>query len=154
MTTLTPKVISRFYDLSIPEPNSGCWLWLGSIIREKKPYGRFSIGRQMWIASRASYFIHFGEFDRALWVLHKCDNPMCVNPEHLYLGNGIQNAHDRNERERQARGSTIGTSKLTEADVREIRTSTKTWAALAKIYGMNRNHIGQVKNRKLWLHVE
>lgn len=62
-----------------------CWLWKGD--RNSKNYGLIQVGRTSQIASRMSYEFFFGEFDKKLFVMHKCNNPPCVNPNHLELGN-------------------------------------------------------------------
>lgn len=72
-------------------------------------------------AHRIAYFLHYGEDPGALLVCHKCDNPICVNPRHLFLGDVAVNMKDRNQKQRQARGSRSGAAILTEDLVIEIR---------------------------------
>ena len=92
-----PKAeIDRFLGLCEPEPNSGCWLWLG----RKLPhgYGGFRIGsmvdgtRRMELAHRVSHRLFKGAASK--YVLHHCDTPSCVNPEHLFLGSQADNIQD------------------------------------------------------------
>lgn len=81
----------RFHDKYIPEPNSGCWLWIANANRTG--YGCLSDSKQR-LAHRISWEIHRGPIPEGLYVLHKCDVPICVNPEHLFLGTHQDNMDD------------------------------------------------------------
>lgn len=85
------NVQDRFEAFYIPEPNSGCYLWLGGY--SSRGYGQFWIDGKTVGAHAASYYIHKGDLN-GLFVLHKCDNPSCVNPEHLFLGTHQDNMDD------------------------------------------------------------
>ena len=88
----------RFYN-NILKIENGCWEWQKS--RNLKGYGYFqTLGQRL--AHRVSYIIHNGEFDKKLCVLHRCDNPPCVNPDHLFLGTVNDNNKDRH-----AKGRTV-----------------------------------------------
>lgn len=69
-----------------------CWIWEKS--KDIGGYGWFCVRGKAWKAHRYSYFIHRGSFDLSLWVLHRCDNPSCVNPNHLFLGTVKDNNGD------------------------------------------------------------
>lgn len=81
--------IEAFQELVYPEPNTGCWLWGGNLHRQG--YGRI-FG---YYAHRLSYHIHNGEIPHGMHVLHRCDNPCCVNPDHLWLGTHADNMRDK-----------------------------------------------------------
>ena len=85
-------VLDRFALHSIPEPNSGCWLWLSSAHRNHRPY--FIVNGKRVLASRFAYRAFKGPITDGLWVLHTCHTSYCVNPEHLYLGTPSQNNQD------------------------------------------------------------
>lgn len=87
--------------------SKGCWHWNGSKL--KFGYGRVKHFQKEYKAHRASWIIHFGKIPRGLCVLHKCDNPSCTNPKHLFLGTGLDNIQDRQRKNRQASGVRAGT---------------------------------------------
>jgi hypothetical protein len=99
---LTAKPIKdRIESRSIPEPNSGCWIWLGSI--DHWGYGQIRICRAdqqalglkgTQAAHRMSWVCYRGDIPDGLCVLHSCDNTVCVNPEHLWLGTLKDNSRD------------------------------------------------------------
>jgi hypothetical protein len=87
---------TRFEASYIPEPNSGCWLWIGSAIHQKTNYSRGQLeanGRTRY-ASQVSYELHVGSIPAGKIICHTCHNPLCVNPEHLYAGTHKQNTAD------------------------------------------------------------
>lgn len=135
----------------------GCWGWLGPT---DKGYGLMrtsATGGARSYASRFSYILHNGPIHRGQLVCHRCDNPPCTNPEHLYVGSYKDNKQDSVRAGTHARGETDGNSKLTTLAVRDIRASyangTADQAALATRYGVNQATISSVLKRKTWRHV-
>ena len=120
-------------------------------------YGKFAIGNGDWIfAHRFSYEMTKGEIPVGKSVLHKCDNPWCVNPNHLYLGDYRQNAKDREQRNRgnHAFGERHGRSKITSEQVVAIREQHETgkfsFRQLGKIYGLDGKTVSDIVKNKLW----
>ncbi len=90
----------RFLEKCFPEPNSGCWIWTGAL--DVNGYARFSMYGRNWKASRAAYVLLKIDDPKDLFVLHRCDNATCVNPDHLFLGTQKENMDDRDRKGRQA----------------------------------------------------
>lgn len=133
----TMRLQRRIEAFSIPEPNSGCWIWIGC---QSKGYGYLRQGGKMKIASRMSYAAFRCDPGDAQ-VLHRCDFPPCVNPDHLFLGT-IQNNMD----DRELKGRTW--KKLSNDDVAAIRSSTEKGIDLAIKYGVSGALISIVRNYK------
>lgn len=141
------------------EPNSGCWLWSGGI--NERGYGIIGLGtREMGVAKahRVSWEQHNGPLPDGANVLHKCDTPACVNPDHLFLGTLADNARDMVRKGRNKmpdnRGERASWSKLTEADVRHIKRRVMSARAYAKRYGVSCGNISNIWLGKSWKSVE
>lgn len=132
-----------------------CWMWEGA--RGSDAYGELNLcgtfdGIKRMRAHILSWRLHFGE-TQGLHVCHRCDNPPCVNPEHLFLGTQAENHDDMKRKGRSARGAKHGAARLTEADVLLIRGSTATQQALARRLGVSRQTIGEIRRREIWKHL-
>lgn len=90
---------NRFFKKIITEPNTGCFLWTNA--EDGCGYGWFRINGKMCRAHRISWMINKGNIPNNKLVLHKCDTPQCVNPEHLFLGSNLDNAKDKVKKNRQ-----------------------------------------------------
>lgn len=140
-------------DLSLPEPNSGCWLWLGSII-PTTGYGR--IGLRSEPAHRASFEAHGGAIPAGLVLRHRCDNPACVNPDHLEPGTHADNVADCVRRGRNARGSRNRHAVLDEEQVAAARArlaAGASQAAEARRLGVSHGIVHRIANDRTWKHV-
>ncbi len=137
---------------SIPVPDAGCWIWL----RRCDPcgYGKAFLGKRAVGAHRASFMAFNGPIDGATHVLHKCDTPACVNPQHLFAGNHLANIQDKCRKGRASRliGERHPNAKLTTADAAEIYRSKESAAVLQRRYGVTRGVIWRIRAGKQWNH--
>lgn len=155
----TESLRERFDAKWIPEPNSGCWLW--EAFTNAGGYGQMTIGKRSdgtILAHRAAWIIYRGDIPEGLGVLHRCDNPPCVNPDHLFLGTEKDNMQDCSRKNRvnktiKLRGVDHANSKLNEAAVRHIRSTRGNTAALAAEYGVTTANIKYVRRGVTWRHV-
>ena len=148
------SVEERFHGFYIPEPNSGCWLWFGGYGQKGHGVFRGHGGRQIQ-AHRFQWEFIFGSIPEGLWVLHKCDNPPCVNPEHLFLGT-CQDNHDdmiRKGRKVVPIGEAHPKTQLTNQDVLNIRADTRALAVIGAEYGFDKQHVWKIKKRWYWKHI-
>jgi len=143
----------RFWNKVSYSP--GCWEWAG--VKNKGGYGRVRAGE--WrenYAHRVAYFWAHGEPLGEVCVLHRCDNPPCVNPLHLFPGTRGDNAADRVAKGRCARGESQGASVLNPADVASIRKRRRSGATLRAIaaeFGVSRGTIHNVVRGRSWGHI-
>lgn len=145
------KVEDRFM-LKVNKTDT-CWLWLGNT--DKDGYGRFPITHNKEMrAHRFAYELFKDKIPSSkVFVCHECDNPACVNPEHLWLGDALSNNSDarRKGRSVNVKGEENGLSKLTWKQVREIRMSAfANMHMLAKKYGVSRRNIGMIISNVTW----
>lgn len=144
-------MLDRFMEKVSPEPNSGCWLWTSSL--DSSGYGTFWKDRMANKAHRLAYEAFVGPISEGMQVCHKCDVRTCVNPDHLFLGTIQDNMNDRNKKLRHAHGERHARAKLTEDQVREIRSSSIGVVEAGNIYGVKSGVISKIRNRNIWRHV-
>lgn len=152
-------VWERIEKYTMPEPNSGCWLWNGACGNDGYP--RITIGslkdnskRSARVSRLVCEKIH-GLPDN-MQALHRCDNVNCVNPDHIYPGTSSQNTKDcidRNRRTQIKRGEKNNMAVLVPEDVLHIRSSEKSGVELAAKYGVSQALISLIRSRKLWRHI-
>lgn len=136
---------------------TGCWVWTGN--HGIGGYGAMRyMGRMMKVHRLSMYALGNMPFDCADLVLHKCDNPPCFNPEHLYRGDQKQNAKDAMERGQVPHGSRQGLSKFNEQIVKKIREEYRTGMTLKELgkkYGVSPSGtILPLLRRQTWKHVQ
>jgi hypothetical protein len=137
---------------------NACWPWMGS--KNAKGYGTFAAGHNTnLLAHRVSFAIANGRTPKRQMVCHSCDNPACVNPAHLWLGNHQTNADDMVSKGRAPRplGERHHSAKLTPAKVRRIRARYAaggvTTIKLGAEYGVSHQVIHRIISRKIWKHI-
>jgi predicted XRE-type DNA-binding protein len=136
-----------------------CWNWIGDI--NNLGYGRLSFKGQRTKAHRLSYTLNIGPILGNLFVCHKCNNPSCVNPSHLYLGTSQDNMTDKVKANRQSHASSPGEkngmSVLTESQVIEIigllKTANMTQKEIAKKYSTGRSAISHINLNNTWTYL-
>lgn len=153
------SIVQRFQSKVSQTPN--CWEWTGC--KNSNGYGCFGWPRGKGFvtrsAHRVAWIFAYGEIPNGSHVLHHCDNPGCVRPDHLFLGNPALNAGDKISKGRQWRpiGERHHLAKLSEQDVRDIRrriSGGETCISLAREYGVAGPLISYIRHRKIWSHVE
>ncbi len=136
--------------------DNGCWLWQAA--KDQKGYGMFYIEGKVRKANRASWMLHRDRpLTNNLLVCHKCDNPSCVNPDHLFLGSYSDNNNDAVSKGRNVPvpGTKNGRVVLTDQDVLLIRqlAETEKVTAIAKLYPVSHQTISNIVSRKRWRHL-
>lgn len=143
---------TRFW--SRVDTSGDCWLWTGRT--DKQGYGRITYQNKEMLAHRLSYQMAHGSIPDGLDILHTCDTPACVNPDHLVAGTHSDNMRDMiaKGRRRSFAGELSSTAKLTWEKVREIRQRYKnggiTLTELGREYGVHFTSIGYIVNNDTW----
>lgn len=129
-------------------------------------YGQVNVGwcRKKWMAHRFSYRLNVGSIPRKMFVCHRCDNRLCVNPDHLFVGTHQDNMDDMNKKGRHGmttkpetirKGVQFSQAKLDDDKVRKIRLlkGVEPHSVTAKKFGVSKCIVGLVQQRKRWAHV-
>lgn len=137
-----PKPLAdRFWSKVKKAGADDCWPWTGSL--NNKGYGQIYTKSRGMLAHRVSWQLNRGPIPVGLFVLHRCDNPRCVNPDHLFTGTGIDNQQDSVRKGRHKAGHN---RKLSGAQVKEIRQRNEGDTAASKKYGVSRNQIWMIRS--------
>lgn len=139
---------TRFEARCFPEPNSGCWIWDG--VQNHFGYGILKINYRQIRAHVFSYKKFKGPIPKGKFVLHECDCPWCVNPDHLKLGTKKQNTADAIARKRFPTGTAHHQTTLTDAQVAAIRIDDRVQHVVAKEYGVCQMTISNIKRGASW----
>lgn len=154
--TISSEVKTRLLAKIKKDSVSGCWNWTASV--DTHGYGHMRADGKVRLAHRLSYEAHRGPIPKGMQVCHHCDNRTCLNPSHLFIGTWRDNMMDKLSKNRQSRtrqcGETNPRSKLTEADVRAIRSATDKQQAIADQYGLHRAYISLIRSGKRWGHLK
>lgn len=147
----------RLEKYTMPEPNTGCWIWFGPV--NSKGYGALCLTLPnskitTLLAHRAYYELHKSKIPAGMCVCHRCDNPFCVNPDHLFLGTRANNNSDRDKKGRVQRGSNHVRAKLEDVHVQIIREAVSMGHSqnlISKYFGMS--SVWPIINNKSWKHI-
>jgi len=154
---LDPKQTARFQAKVHRQAITECWEWTAHV--STSGYGLFRVGKRMVSAHRLAYFLGNKTQPGELHVLHRCDNKLCCNPTHLFLGTNRDNIDDyaakglsRNLGHTQI-GERNGHARLTERDVLAMRASGDSQCSIAARYGISQAMVSKIKRRKRWMHL-
>jgi hypothetical protein len=140
--------------------STGCWEWMK--FREHNGYGRMRVNNKTQLCHRMSYEAFVGPIPDGLFVCHRCDNPPCCNPEHLFVGTNSDNQRDCVSKGRwthpvDLRGTRHPLSKLNDDKVREIRRLCKngiSQSEVGRMFGVTQGAVWLIIHRKKWAHVD
>lgn len=151
MKYITRKSIK---SMSLVDDKSGCWVWTG---KKLNGYGSVQKGGKQKYAHRVSYQLFHSKNPGKKFVCHKCDNPVCVNPDHLFLGTQKDNIRDMSNKGRGRgqflRGEGNKNTKLTEENIPIIRKQYKEGASLYRLgidFGVSAKSISSIIQRESW----
>ena len=159
--------VTNFFD-SLQKLESGCWEWAG--FRYPNGYGQFGSNRYgTRYAHRVAWIIaNDSPIPEGMFVCHRCDNPSCCNPEHLFLGTPKENSRDMANKKRSAlgpkngmynnveginKGRKNGSAKITDEIALQIFEADGTQREIAERFGVSQTHVGQIKRKINWRHI-
>jgi len=140
--------------LEFYENHRGCWICCSHSGKNSRGYSHIKRYGKMTLLHRYMWEKHRGKIPLGMFVLHKCDNPACCNPDHLFLGTHNDNMYDMKNKGRQAsrKGILNGRAVLTERQVAEIKESQCSCVILAEMYGILPSAISKIKTGRTWRH--
>lgn len=141
------KPIEERFFSKVTKVESGCHEWTGCIM--PNGYGQIRKDGKTAYAHRVAWELEHGKVPE-MFVLHKCDNRKCVNPEHLFVGSFDDNMTDMVAKKRQAHGERNGHAKLTKEQVLQIRQEVGLQREIAAKYGVTYSLIGMIRSGRIW----
>ena len=156
---IPPNLANQFWmGVKKGQNPDDCWEWVKG--RYSTGYGMFTRAYMLGfprLTHRFSYMLHYGPIPEKMQVCHKCDNPACVNPHHLFLGTPSDNMQDCVQKGRhfhlEMRGEKHWKARLSEVDVIAIRNDNRPLSVISKAYGCSKTHISHIKRRTIWGHI-
>jgi len=156
----TASAADRLRRKTVVSESSSCWEWQAA--RTRSGYGIFSVRGKLTYVHRFSYELHIGPIPVGYHVCHRCDNPSCCNPDHLFLGTDRENLSDMRDKGRGSdppkfQGDTHPNAKLSPDDVRTIRARVElgdNTNDIAVDFGISRSNVYAVARRETWQHIE
>jgi hypothetical protein len=139
------SIEERFFE-KVAVRENGCHEWVGFVMRNG--YGQFSMNGKPHYSHRVAYELAYGK--PTDYVLHKCDNRRCVNPEHLFSGSFYDNMADMVTKNRQAAGDRSGRCKLSSEDVKKIRASVGLHREIAAQFGVTPSLVSMIRSGRIW----
>ena len=146
------KAEQQFWEkVDLPNDRSECWEWTAAT---RNGYGNLKVNQVNIKAHRLSYALHYGVLPANFLVCHHCDNPLCVNPHHLFLGTDAENAQDKVRKGRQSRHANNGNAKISETQLEEIRAriaAGHTNVAIAKDYPIGHAMVSRIRRGRSYV---
>ena len=144
----------KFWE-KVLKSKHGCWEWLGHKTgRKGNYYGNMVVDGKKTLAHRLAYELTFGPIPKGLFVCHHCDNPICVRPDHLFVGTALDNSRDMISKGRGAVGPHPWCAKLTVEKVREIRDrlgkGSVNKSQICRDYGIKMASLHKIERGKTW----
>lgn len=161
--TIQENVRDRFYQkVILPDDLNDCWIWQGAQTQHPYcSYGRFTwLNGKLIMAHHAAWYLSGRQIPPGKILMHTCDNPLCVNPDHLRIGTRQENVQDMLDkgREDHLKGMQKASSKLTDAQVRQIRalysTGQLSQAELGEQFGVYQTTVSRIVRRTGWAHID
>jgi len=143
-----PSLRNRFLAKVKINCVTDCMEWTAA--KDGRGYGMLRVDGASLRAHRVSHELYIGRIPEGMFVCHRCDNPTCVNPGHLFLGTHADNNADRNAKGRQALGEKSGRARLTNEQAAAIRGSSLSNLKIAELYGISSSQISRIKSGKSW----
>ena len=142
-------IAERFWAKVTKTPT--CWLWIGG--QNGHGYGQFGFEGRTQLATRVLWKLTIGPIPDGLCVLHTCDNPPCVRPDHLFLGTQFENSQDMVRKKRHQHGERHTQAKLTDALIRKILASPLSHSKAAECFGVDVFYLRRIRRGQAWKHV-
>lgn len=151
--SVDPVLIERFSTKWVKDEASGCHLWIGAKLPKGYGFMKLPRERRQIYAHRLAYLIHYGEIPDRMQVCHRCDNPSCVNPEHLFVGSSQDNHDDMKVKGRSTYGERNARAKLTDEQVAQIRMAAEAGEsneAIAERFGIHKATVSRIAVGSRW----
>jgi hypothetical protein len=149
---------ARFLKRTVVDEQTGCWNWTGSVMKVGWHGQWRNAAGNIEPTHRAAWRLFKSPIPKGVSICHKCDNPICVNPAHLFIGSQADNMKDMwakgRARPKSSIGECHGMSKVTSEIVKEIRSSSETGMALAEKFGISATTVCDIKKRRTWNHIK
>ena len=145
----TRPILERIMEKVVKDPISGCWNYTGTLINGYGSINTGKFGPRIFL-HREMYKIYKGNIPKGMLVCHKCDNPKCCNPDHLFMGTHKDNMQDMWKKGRKIipHGEQAYYHKFTTKQIDNIRKDKRPYSVITKEYNITKSHVSYIKNFK------